>query len=188
MTTQGDPIPGEFFLAFLRVTSARKDQLLTTWPDNRSHTTAMCNEILPAVGEALGLFHSAEYYGLDAVFFREQDRLNFIHPDDRYAKYLSAAIEHENDYATSAVEMNKLQLFNTPLSVLITYPETPAKGARLLEKYAGIVQAADVLGNASTQRRQLVIFGYKGPKWEPFVYHGGRFAFLDVAMERSAST
>jgi hypothetical protein len=58
-------------------------------------------------------------------------------------------------------------------AVLITYPQTEERGARLLQKYAGIVREADVFGNASAERRQLAIFGYSGPRWEAFVYSDG---------------
>ncbi len=76
--------------------------------------------------------------------------------------------------------MNKLQLFNTPLKVLVTYAGG-SKADALVDKYARIMTNADVFSDFTTQRKQLVIFGPPGKNppvrinWSYHVYKQGRF-------------
>jgi len=114
-----------------------------------------------------------ECHDLDAILYREIGDAHFKQKDD-WAKYISVALEHENVHFTAAEEMIKLQRFNAPLIVLITYPEESAKD-QMLDKYSEIIHQADVLENASKNRRQLAMFGYKGGQWEAFVYKDGKF-------------
>jgi hypothetical protein len=76
-----------------------------------------------------------------------------------YAKWISVALEHENSGAHSYETMNKLQLFNTPLKVLITYAAEGTDADSLLRKYERIMAAADVFNDFANLRQQLVILG-----------------------------
>ncbi len=186
MTEHRDPSPSEFYAAFVKVVATRGSALLESWPSNTRHTSVMCNDVIPETARQLGLQHRAEYYQIDAVFYHERDEVNFRDPAWTYAKYISVAVEHENECYGSAVEMNRLQLYNAPLTVLVTYP-TRQKTAETLEKYSAIVRAGDILENASTQRRQLVIFGYAAAEWEAFVYRDGGFVPLVLAAGQSTA-
>ena len=101
-----------------------------------------------------------------------------------YAEYIAVAIEHANLPNGTPVEINKLQLFNTPLKVLITYAGGTVADT-LLEKYARMIGRADVFADFSTHRKQLVIFGPPGNrtpdslKWRYYVYNGS--AFVDIS-------
>ena len=176
MTTQKDPSPSDFYSAFQKVVSREKAALLECWQDSGKYTILMLERILPDVARELGMHYHKEYWWLDAILYHEKDEARFD-PRYTYAKYISVALEHENEHAGAADEMNKLQVFNAPLAVLITYP-LRNRTIGILEKYAAIIQGADVFENASTKRRQLAIFGYPGAEWDAFVYHGGRFVRL----------
>jgi hypothetical protein len=76
--------------------------------------------------------------------------------------------------------MNKLQLFNAPLKVLITYaPSGPATDS-LLHKYENIIRASDVFKDIATLRQQLVILGT--PKtvaeWRLYAYENDGFVLM----------
>ena len=73
--------------------------------------------------------------------------------------------------------MNKLQLINSPLKVLITYASTEWHQGYLKE-YAEMIKAADVFMDISTQRKQLVVFGHEEEKrisWFFYQYGNGKF-------------
>jgi hypothetical protein len=75
-------------------------------------------------------------------------------------------------------EMNKLQLFNAPLKVLITYARAGEDMENVLLKYTKIIETADVFGDIARLRRQLVVFGDKigaFPTWRSFLYETGGF-------------
>ncbi len=147
----------------------------------------MRGSMFPKIACRLGLCcYKRDYYTLDGIFYRERDDKNF--PEYMtYAKFISVALEHENDAGRSQIEMNKLQLINTPLKVLITYPTKRDPSEKLLEKYVEIVSGADIFSDISTLRRQLVIFGSrKGerPVWEGFVYSQSRFVPIEQEVEQ----
>jgi len=101
--------------------------------------------------------------------------------------YSLLVLKYENKCSTAAAEINKLQLFNVPLKVLITYQ--PGNLDALLTKYAKMVQAADVFNDFSTLRRQLVIFGFcEGGKarWRAFLYGDGVFREHNVLATSSS--
>jgi hypothetical protein len=76
--------------------------------------------------------------------------------------------------------MNKLQLFNAPLKVLITYAPAGAATESLLRKYEKIIGASDVFHDVATLRQQLVIIGT--PKsvaeWRLYAYENDGFVLM----------
>ena len=118
-----------------------------------------------------------DYYGLDCIFYSERDVMHFPANQYIYVKFITVAIELENDIHSTAIEMNKLQLFNSPLKVLATYPKASEKQA-YLDRYSTIMQEADILQDFSTHRKQLVIFGTTNKvtaSWTFHVYEDGKF-------------
>jgi hypothetical protein len=116
--------------------------------------------------------------------FLDRDTVNFK-PQWTYVHSISVALEHENNAGDSMVEINKLQLFNAPLKVLVPYPylrQGPNSADSLLRRYAEAIQLADLFDDFSTLRRQLVIFGSKvngNVVWRGFEYL--EQAFVPVA-------
>jgi hypothetical protein len=121
--------------------------------------------------------YNGDYYTLDAIFYDEKDVHNF--PEHTtYAKYIVIALEHENRLCGTQVEINKLQLFNAPLKVLITYSNDEKEKERYLEMFKNVIKDADVFGDISTSRKQLVVFGScdgTTTNWSFHVYRGGAF-------------
>ena len=119
---------------------------------------------------------------MDAVFyttFYEKNGKELMNPSYSCAEYLPVIIEHENNMGDSSLEMNQLSIFNSPLKVLITYPEGRNKDKKKdvhLNAYAEILKKADVFDDFSTKRKHLVILGSRGNGeifWEFFVYKNG---------------
>lgn len=174
------PSPADFYGAFLQVVRQQEPNLLETWEKTPQYTAAMFS-CFPAIAELLGFCcYIRDYFGLDTIFYQEKDISHF--PEHwNYAKFISVALEHENESTGTAEEMNKLQLFNAPLKVLITYP-SKTNSEFLLKTYSEIISAADVFEDVSSIRRQLVIFGVREDqkiKWTGFEYVNGSFQNID---------
>jgi hypothetical protein len=164
--------PREFKAAFLKAVAHFDSDVLNLWSDYPNYTKLMLGEIFPKIAEELDmLVWNENYYYLDSILYAEKDIDHF--GDKTYAKYIGVAMEHEHVIDGTAVEMNKLQLFNAPLKVLITY----ASGDGIqwgLDIYTKIIQDADIFGDFATLRRQLVIFGSISEKkivtWHFYAY------------------
>ena len=173
--------PDMFLSTFLEISNKHSQQLRDVWYRTRDYTKLMRSVVLPDVADKLGVFcYNRDYYTLDAVFYQELDTQHF-RDGWTYVKYISVALEHENDPTGTAAEMNKLQLFNAPLKVLITYPNSASQAEELLAKYGKIISESDIFGDIKTSRRQLVIFGVQAggsdqpPAWQGYTYTGSGF-------------
>jgi hypothetical protein len=113
--------PQAFLDAFLKSATENKTELMNLWNQSGRYTGLMRGVVLPRAAAILQINSwPNDYYTLDSIFFHERDTDNFgVHAT--YAKHIEVAIEHENVIAGSTTEINKLQLFNSPLKVLITY-------------------------------------------------------------------
>jgi hypothetical protein len=173
--------PKQFADAFIQLTTEKHTELADLWDQSALYTGLMRGVVLPRVAERLGLLSwPNEYYTLDSIFFREKDTMHFGE-HSTYAKHIEVAIEHENAIKGSEKEMNKLQLFNAPLKVLITYDNRESDQPEYLKKYQAIINGADVFNDISTHRKQLLILGRKPTdkiQWSAFVYEGTGFVPL----------
>ncbi len=151
--------PNQFKDAFLKAVSLVESQVVELWDEKRDYTALVLDIIFPEVAKQLGLsVYNANYYYLDSIFYAEKD-LEHFNSTNTYAKCISIAMEHEHDIRGTAVEVNKLQLFNAPLKVLITYAQNDSIRSFYLDRYTKIIQGADIFSDIATLRRQLVIFG-----------------------------
>jgi hypothetical protein len=76
--------------------------------------------------------------------------------------------------------MNKLQLFNAPLKVLITYTPVGQATDSLLRKYENIIKASDVFNDVATLRQQMVILGTAKAlaEWRLYAYENDGFVLM----------
>ncbi len=148
--------------------------------ETRSYNFYMRTTIYPRVARQLGLMSwNREYYTLDGMLYEERGVDN-TGKYATYANWISVAIEHENDSSRAHEKMNKLQSFNAPLKVLITYAADGAPSAALLRKYEDIIKTSDVFHDVATLRQQLVILGT--PKtvreWRFYAYENDGFVLM----------
>jgi hypothetical protein len=175
--------PIEFRDAFANVVCERATELHDQWRNNAAYTAFVRANVLQPIAARLGLraWCLRDYFHLDAVFYEERDEEHFA-PHETWAKAISVAIEHENVSGPGTYrEMNKLQLFNAPLKVLITYTSDDQQALVLLGEYSKIIRDADTFGDTATQRRQLVVFGdlpSEGRRWTFHAYGPDGFSTL----------
>ncbi len=173
--------PREFRNAFVAVMKSEQREFRTAVEfETKSYNYFMRSNIFPQIAKRLGLMAwNKEYLTLDGMFYEERGA-DHSGSQATYAKWISVAIEHENNGQRAHVSMNKLQLFNAPLKVMITYAAEGAESDTLLRKYEAIIGASDVFNDFATLRQQLVILGT--PKtvrdWRFYVYESDGFVLM----------
>jgi hypothetical protein len=173
--------PREFRNAFVAVLKSEHSSLRTAASfEAKSYAYFMRSNIFPKIARHLGLLSwNKEYYGLGGMFYEERARDNFG-KYTTYAKWISVAVEHANKPAKTHEEINKLQMFNAPLKVLITYAAEGAESDSLLRTYEAVIGESDAFNDIATLRQQLVIFGT--PKtlrdWRFYVYENDGFVLM----------
>ena len=173
--------PREFRNAFMAVMKAEQTEFRTALGfEPKSFSYFMRSNIFPKIAKHLGLLAwNKEYYSLEGMFYEERG----TDASGRYAsfaKWMSVALEHSARPSRHCEEINKLQMYNAALKVLITYAAEGAETDALLRSYEGIIREADVLEDVATVRQQLVILGT--PKtardWHFYVYENGGFVLM----------
>jgi hypothetical protein len=173
--------PRDFRNAFVAVMKAEHASFRTAAGfEDKSYTYFMRTNIFPKIARHLGLqAWNKEYYALDGMFYEERGRDN-SGKYTTYAKWISVALEHVNKPLRTHEVMNKLQIFNAPLKVLITYAAEGAESDALLRKYEAVIGESDVFNDIASLRQQLVIFGT--PKtlrdWRFYVYESDGFVLM----------
>jgi hypothetical protein len=146
----------------------------------KSYNFYIRTTIYPRVARQLGLLSwNKEYYTLDGMLYEERGVDN-TGKYATYANWISVAIEHENDSSRAHEKMNKLQSFNAPLKVLITYAADGAASESLLRKYENLIKTADVFNDVATLRQQLVILGTLKTvrEWRFYAYENDGFVLM----------
>jgi hypothetical protein len=173
--------PRDFRNAFVEVMKAEHKNFRTAAGfEAKSYTYYMRSNIFPKIARHLGLLAwNTVYYALDGMFYEERGRDN-SGKYTTYAKWISVALEHANKPTKTHEEINKLQMFNAPLKVLITYAAEGAEGDSLLRKYEAVISESDVFNDIATLRQQLVIFGTPKPlrEWRFYVYESDGFVLM----------
>ncbi|MEA3150274.1 MAG: hypothetical protein QOD56_1213 [Gammaproteobacteria bacterium] len=146
----------------------------------KSYSYFMRSTIFPRIAKHLGLLAwNKDYYALDVMFYEERGTDNFG-KFTTYPKWISVALEHANKPTKTHEEINKLQMFNASLKVLITYAAEGAEGDSLLRQYEAVVRDADVFNDIATTRQQLVIFGTPQTvrEWRFYAYESDGFVLM----------
>jgi hypothetical protein len=159
--------PRDFRNAFVAVMQSEHDNFrMAVGFETKSYNFFMRTTIYPRVARQLGLLSwNKEYYTLDGMLYEERG-MDDTGKYATYANWISVAIEHENDSSRAHEKMNKLQSFNAPLKVLITYEN--------------LIKTSDVFNDVATLRQQLVILGT--PKtvreWRFYAYENDGFVLM----------
>ncbi|HEX3603906.1 MAG TPA: hypothetical protein VHU43_07420 [Steroidobacteraceae bacterium] len=173
--------PRDFRNAFVAVMTTERDGFREAMGfETKSYNYYVRSTIYPKIARHLGLqAWNKEYYTLDGMLYEERG-IDNTGKYASYANWVSVAIEHENDASQAHETMNKLQLFNAPLKVLITYAQLGQATDTLLRKYENIIKASDVFNDVATLRQQLVILGT--PKavaeWRFYAYENDGFVLM----------
>jgi hypothetical protein len=173
--------PRDFRNAFVAVMKAEHRSFRAAVGfEPKSYSYFMRTHMLPRVAKQLGLLAwNKEYHGIESMFYEERgtDKSgNFT----AFAKWVAVALEHERLASKTPDCIAKLQLFNVPLKVLISYAADGAETDSLLRKYEAVIGDSDIFKDTASSRQQLVIFGT--PKsvreWRFYVYESDGFVLM----------
>ena len=173
--------PRDFRNAFMAVMKAEHASFRTAVGfEPKSYAYFLRSNIFPRVAKHLGLLTwNKDYHGLESMFYEERGTDRFGNYTS-FAKWVTVALEHERNASKTHETINKLQLFNTPLKVLITYAAEGEETDLLLRKFEGVIADSDLFKDTATLRQQLVIFGT--PKtireWRFYVYESDGFVLM----------
>jgi len=179
--------PRDFRNAFVAVMKSEHDSFRTALGfETKSYNYFMRTTIYPKIAKHLNLLSwNKEYYTLNGMFYEERATDNFGNYT-AYAKWISVAIEHENNGLKAHETINKLQSFNAPLKVLITYAAEGAETDALLSKYEKVMSGSDVFNDFATLRQQLLILGTPRTirKWRFYAYESDGFVLMLPTREQ----
>lgn len=179
--------PRDFRNAFVAVMKSEAVSFGTALGfETKSYNYFMRTNIFPKIAKQLSLLSwNKEYYGLNGMFYEERGTDNFGNYT-AYAKWISVAIEHENNGVKAYEAINKLQVFNAPLKVLITYAAEGVETATLLGRAERVMSGSDVFNDYSTLRQQLLILGTPKTigKWRFYAYESDGFVLMLPTREQ----
>jgi len=120
--------PSTFFAAWREACADRQMQLIDVWEKPAHYTAAILGRttdaIVTRVAEKLKLRLYREYYSIDAVFFRDTDRVPNVPEGETWIHSIQVAFEHENFFESGLFqETSHLLITRAELRVLVTYPE-----------------------------------------------------------------
>lgn len=173
--------PRDFRNAFMAVLKAEHLGFRTAVGfEPKSYAYFVRSHLFPRIAKQLGLLTwNKDYHGLESMFYEERGTDAYGNYT-AFARWVSVVIEHERVAAKSLERISKLQLYNVPLKVLISYAAEGEETDSLLRKYAGVISDADIFKDTATLRQQLVIFGT--PKtardWRFYVYENDGFVLM----------
>ena len=173
--------PREFHDAFVAVMKAAQAEFRTAVGfETKSYNYFMRSNIFPKIARHLDLLAwNKDYCTLDAMFYEERGR-DTSGKFTTYVKWISVALQHANRPANTHEDIHKLQIFNSPLKVLVTYAAEGEETDALLQKYESVIRDADVFDDIAILRQQLVIFGTPRTvrEWRFYVYERDGFVLM----------
>jgi hypothetical protein len=180
MTT--NPVASSFFQAWLQVTQSRKDDLLQKWDHKTPYTSYILYDkpaLIDDVAGKLGLLAYTQvhhgYYELDAVLYRQEDRILESPTEETCLRRIRVAFEHENDFNRELYkEVGRLLIMHCDLRVLVTYPGNKKDWQNTLLSLHSLIRETDLSQFISDQDAFLIILGWRSDdgllSWQAFVY------------------
>ncbi|HEX4151422.1 MAG TPA: hypothetical protein VHY75_04350 [Steroidobacteraceae bacterium] len=173
--------PRDFRNAFVAVMKSEHDSFRTAVGfETKSYNYFMRSNIFPKIARYLGLLAwNKDYCTLDGMFYEERGR-DSSGKFTAYVKWIAVALQHANKPTNTHEEINKLQIFNAPLKVLITYAAEGEEAEALLQRYEAVIRDSDVFDDIATLRQQLVILGTPrtARDWQFYVYERDGFVLM----------
>jgi len=164
----------EFFKSWLKVVNSKKNELLKVWNKAKDYTAAILgneDSVICEIAKDLNLnAYPKDYYSIDAILYKEEDRVPEIPKEYYWFRAIRIAFEHENDFNSGLYqEVSHLLITKCDLRVLVSYPNGEIDSQ--LDYLHKIIKGTDSAKELSAKENFLIIFGYEnGFQWEGFVF------------------
>jgi hypothetical protein len=168
----------EFYKAWLKTVDepARLETLKSIWSNNKEFTNQIINNdnsvIIEVANRLLLNCYESNYYSLDAVLYKNEDRVPGINENTYWFREIQIAFEHENYYNKNLYqEVGHLLITRSNLRVLVSYPQNEKEPvSNYLHE---IISGCSIANEISDNESFLFILGYhyEGKvEWEGWVY------------------
>lgn len=165
----------DFYKTWLQTVNQNKTQLIEKWRSNTEFTSFMIYEkdsIVCQISEKLDLLcYNNDYYSIDAVFYKSEDLVPEIGPNQIWLRDIKIGFEHENHFKSGLYqEVSHLLLTNAELKVLVSYPNNePDEQLKYLHEIIINTRHASEL---SKNESFIIILGYEtGFAWEGYIFN-----------------
>lgn len=166
-----------FFDIWKQIVNQNKQVLLNEWQNYKKFTSLIKgtdNSILSQVANKINLcVYERDYYSVDAIFFNLDDLCPKIQDETFWFRNMQIAFEHENNFYSGLYqEISHLIILNSPLKVLVTYPDNVNQGEKELEYFSEIIKGNRNESQFSEGEEILVIYGYRDDfNWHGYIYN-----------------
>ncbi|HEX4121947.1 MAG TPA: hypothetical protein VH619_15105 [Verrucomicrobiae bacterium] len=157
------------------VCERHKEKLLANYYDKKPYTLMVHEDegcIIEEIAKGMGLLWAREYYGVDAVFYTDDDLV----PErlgGTWLRGIKIAFEHEHNYYKRLYEeISHLLIVHSELSVLVTYPPLgDHQSLRHIDGFHRLIKGSPRRTEHNAKENFLMIFGYDKPwGWKGLVY------------------
>lgn len=168
----------EFLKAWLETVEepSRLETLKNIWSNNKEFTNQIINNddsVIIEVSKRLQLnCYENNYYSLDAVLYKNDNRVPGINENTYWFREIQIAFEHENYYNKNLYqEVAHLLITRCNLRVLVSYPQYEKE--TVSDYLHEIISGCSIANEISEKESFLFILGYhyEGKvEWEGWVY------------------
>lgn len=189
--------PCQFFNCWKAACVAQQPTLLNEWERSANYTATILRNhppgsVIERVAACLGLTSYCEYYSLDAILFKDCDRVTNVPAGQTWVHNIRVAFEHEGHFRSGLFqETSHLLITRAELRVLVTYPEGDADDSVALKmefkRLAEIIYASGLVDPAflliTGRRTGPGEYVWTGIEWKGYLYSGGDFIPLSCEHE-----
>jgi hypothetical protein len=168
----------KFYNMWLEKAELLKDRIEENWGKRTEVTDLVLRDencLLGCVAAGLGLnsYSRSDYYSIDAVLYKDEDKVPDLPDNNYWLRAIRVAFEHENNFRNGLFqEVAHLLITNCEIRVLTTYPTgyEPADKAEL-DKMHKLISGVPDAPTISEEESFLFILGKRdGYSWEGYVY------------------
>lgn len=154
-----------FFNSWITTTKLRQDIIIENWNyESQLSSVIMYDDqsVLSEISKQLNLNVYFEYYKLDAILFKNSDRVSVAPSSQTWISSIQIAFEHEN-YINSGLfqEASHLMITDCNLAVLVTYPNYENEINREIKILHKLIQESLIGKETISSKNFLLIFGWK---------------------------
>jgi len=169
----------KFFQFWVDACAQRHNILLQDWTNYRAFTSHVLTEpdpIIKAVATSLDLQWYSGYYHIDAILFRDADRVPDAPAGTTWVRRIRVAFEHENNFDSGLFqEVSHLLITDCDLRVVVSYPNNPDELASQLKYLYSIIADTDRSDQIAETGAFLFIAGRRDItehtiEWSGYVY------------------
>lgn len=165
-----------FFKLWVDTCEKRREILLRDFSNAPSFTAHVLTErdcIIESIAKGMDLQCYSGYYSIDAILFKEDDRVPDAPAGTTWIRRIRIAFEHENYFNSGLFqEVSHLLITDCDLRVLVSYPENEADLDFQLTYLHKVIAGSDRSSQISDTSSFLFVVDTVGKflEWQAYIY------------------